>query len=93
MTTLKVAHIREQGQDMIIVPLNDDFRFKPQSEKESVTAAIQMSATRAGLAGRVVPVWDDSGRMGFLAPIIWHPFFQSISLPFVWANVNREIYV
>lgn len=91
MSTMKVAHIREQGQDMIIVPVNDDFRFKPQSEKELVTAAIQAHASLSGLRGRVVPVWNDSGRMGFLAPTNWHPFFRSIDLSFVWANVNREI--
>lgn len=93
MTALKVAHIQEQGVDMIIVPVNDDFRFKPLSEQENVTLALQRVATGAGLRGTVVPVWNDSGRMAFLAPLNWHTFFRSINLPFVWANVNREIYV
>ena len=93
MPHFKVAHLREQGQDMIIVPLDSSFGRKITQDQHAITADLQIHARSAGLAGTVVPVWDNGGgRMAFIAPRPWHPFFQSISLQFVAVNVNRELY-
>lgn len=93
MPRYKVAHLKEQGQDMIIVPLDSVFGRKAENDQIAITADLQRHATGAGLAGLVVPVWDaGDGRMAFRAPEQWHPFFQSINLQFVLANINREIY-
>ena len=44
------------------------------------------------LAGTVVPVWDGgSVRMSFIAPPNWNPFFRSLNMRAVWANVNKQI--
>jgi len=92
MTTVKIAHLNRQGQDMIIVPLASDFGHKPDHEQESVIGELQMHTASARLRGHVVPVWDSGGgRMGFRAPENWHPFFESIDLQFVYRNVNKEI--
>jgi hypothetical protein len=92
MPALKVAHVRQQGVDLIIAPLNHDFGYKPQQDQQDIVGEIQVRARSAGLAGTVVPVWDNGGgRMGFIAPKNWHPFFRSLNLREVWANVNREI--
>jgi hypothetical protein len=90
--SLKVAHIREQGVDMIIVPLDSGFGRKMQTEQDQIIGAIQRQATAAGLAGWVVPVWDDCGRLAFRAPSGWHPFFRSVNLPWVYANLNRVLH-
>lgn len=93
MPRFQVAHIREQGVDLIIIPLNDSFRFKSQTEQNQIISELQLRATNAGLAGTVVPVWDSGGgRMAFIAPPNWHPFFRSINLQFIAANINRELY-
>lgn len=92
MAKFEVAHLREQGQDMIIVPLDRSFGFKSNTEQNQVCASIQACATAAGLQGTVVPVWDDGGgRMAFLAPRPWVPFFQGMSLADVAANINRKL--
>lgn len=92
MPTLQVAHLHEQGQDMIIAPLDSDFGSKTQGDQAAVIGEIQLRARGAGLAGKVVPVWDDGGgRMAFIAPKPWHPFFQGLDMPMVWANVNKEL--
>lgn len=92
MTIFDVAHIREQGQDIIIVLVDRSFGNKSQSEQNQITGKLQMCARSAGLAGTVVPVWDSGrGRMGFLAPQPWHPFFKGLSLSFVAANINRRL--
>ncbi len=92
MATYEVAHIREQGVDLIIVPLKSTFGARTRAQQIRVLDYLQGCATRAGLAGTVVPVWDaGGGRMGFLAPRAWHPFFRSVGLSFVAANINRRL--
>lgn len=92
MTIIDVAHIREQGQNMIVVPMQWSFGQKPSSEQIQIEAGLQLAANQAGLAGHVVTVWDaGGGRMAFRAPPVWQGFFSSINLVFVMANVNKRI--
>jgi hypothetical protein len=92
MPSLKVAHLRQQGVDLVIAPLNPDFGRKTRRDQQSIIDEIQIRSRSAGLAGTVVPVWDGgSGRMAFMAPSNWQPFFRSLNLRTVWANVNREL--
>ena len=92
MPTFKVAHIREQGVDVIIVPLESSFGSKTSNDQQQFVAAFQIQARLAGLAGNVVPVWDgDGGRMAFLAPHNQHAFFGSLTLQRVMASVTKEI--
>ena len=93
MPGFKVAHIRKQGIDLIIIPLDRDFGLKTSTDQNAVIVELQARASGVGLAGTVVPVWDaGSGRMAFIAPQRWHAFFQSIGMQFVGANLNKEIY-
>ena len=92
MPSLDVAHLREQGQDMIIVPLEHSFGHKSDREQSLAISELQMRASSAGLRGSVVAVWDGGGgRMAFRAPRPWHPFFQSIGLYDVLQNLNKQI--
>jgi hypothetical protein len=92
MPTYKVAHINEQGQDMIIFPLEAKFAHLTQSDKEQELAALGFQANRPGLRGAAVAAWDaGGGSMGFIGPQQWHQFLQSINLRFVLANLNKEI--
>lgn len=92
MPRLKIAHIFQQGQNAIIIPLESSFGANPLSRQQEISAELQMRANAAGLIGIVVPVWDGGqGRMAFLAPQNWHPFFRSITLQWVAANLNREL--
>ena len=92
MATFDVAHIQEQGVDLIIVLLDPSFGLKAPIEQQRVAAALQVCATTAGLLGVVVPVWDDGGgRMAYLAPPTLHLFFSSIDLTFVAASINGTL--
>lgn len=91
MPRLKAAHIREQGQDMIIFPLDGSFGSKSSSDQSDALAELEYRANDAGLAGRAVAVWESSSRMYFMGPRPWHGFLQSISMQWVWMNVNKEI--
>ena len=92
MPNFDVAHIHEQGQDMIIVPMERSFGHLTHQQQAEQAALLQEYASSAGLAGTVVPVWDaGGGRMAFIAPTPWHSFFGSISLRFVAMNINRRL--
>jgi hypothetical protein len=92
MPSFEVAHIREQGIDLIIIPLKNDFGQKGHSTQEEIVEELQLHASSAGLAGTVVPVWQSSGgRMGFIAPSNWHPFFKGLNLNFIARNINKKI--
>lgn len=92
MPDFDVAHINQQGVDLIIIPLEDEFGRKPPSEQRTIIDQLQMCASAAGLKGVVVPVWNSgNGRMGFIAVQNYHPFFQSINLSYVAANINRRL--
>jgi hypothetical protein len=91
MAQFDVAHVRQQGVDLIIVPLNNDFGRKAPAEQEDAIAGLQQCAASAGLRGTVVPVWIEGSSMRFIAPRPWHPFFQSLSWAVVRANINRRL--
>ena len=90
MSEFRIAHLREQGQDMIIVPLDHGFGQKSNAQQNEFRNSLQICARAAGLAGTVVPVWDaGGGRMGFMAPQQWRNFFASINLGIVTQNLNK----
>jgi hypothetical protein len=92
MKSYRVAHVRKDGLDLIIVPMSPSFGGKPRAEQSEIVDGLQMQAAKAQLAGAVVPVWDaGGGRLGFLAPAAWHPFFKSLTLRSVVKLVNREL--
>jgi len=91
MPRFKVAHLHEQGQDMVIVPLDSSFGNKSEREQLDIIRDLQLHSNNAGLKGTVVPVWESGGRMKFIAPQPWHPFFRSLSLQTIAANINKTI--
>ncbi len=87
----KVAHLLEQGVNIIIVPLDSSFGSKTSSQQEEIIESLQICASSAGLAGGVVPVWQSGSRMNFIAPKNQHAFFKSISWNFIMQNINKEL--
>jgi hypothetical protein len=92
MPKFQVAHILEQGVNLIIIPLDSSFGHKSSDEQGQIISELQMRASSANLAGTVVPVWNaGAGRMAFIAPSKWHPFFRTITLQWVAANINKAL--
>jgi hypothetical protein len=91
MHNFKIAHLREQGQDLIIVPLESSFGSKSDDDQRAAIAELQAHARGAGLAGTIVPVWESGGRMSFIAPQPWHSFFKGLSMQHVRQNINKEL--
>lgn len=92
MPQFKIAHIREQGIDLIITPVDPAFEYKSQEDQSEAVAKLQERAESANLAGTVVPVWTaHGGRLRFRAPRQWHPFFQSLTPARVASCINKTL--
>ncbi|GGA40770.1 hypothetical protein [Dyella nitratireducens] len=92
MSSYKFAHLREQGQDMIVVPLDSSFGSQSSADQHAFIDAFQAQTRVAQLAGTVVAIWRSGNQVSFIAPRPWHGFFQS---PGIWnlilANLNKEL--
>lgn len=91
MPKLKVAHIREQDQDMLIFPLDQSFGNKSSHDQNDALAQLELRAHNAGLAGQAVAIWQYGRHTHFRGPSNWQNFLRSISMGWVLANVNREL--
>jgi hypothetical protein len=91
MPHFKVAHLHEQGQDMVIVPLEPTFGMKTEADQRAIISELQAASVGAGLKGTVVPVWLSGNRMMFIAPQPWHPFFRGLDMNTIMASVNKEL--
>jgi len=89
--TYQIAHIREQGQDMIIVPVSNSVGAKSNVAQHELKSSLQYYARDAGLAGEVCLVWESGRQFYFLAPREWHGFFRSINMQFVARNINKKL--
>lgn len=86
-----IAHLHEQGQDMVIVPLESSFGNKSNQEQHQFIEALQDCAEGAGVAGTVVPVWEKGISFYFIAPKPWIPFFKGMTMKQVSRNINKQL--
>lgn len=91
MAQFKIAHIREQGVDIIVVPLDSSFGYKSRSDQDGFIEALQVCARSAGLAGGVVPVWLEGSTRRWICPPNWTPFFQTFEWNDILASLNKEL--
>jgi len=91
VSTYKIAHLREQGQNIIIVPLDPSFEHKSSSDQKGIVSALQACASSAGLAGTVVPVWQVGSNHKFIAPNNWQSYFKSLSWNAIMRNLNKTL--
>jgi len=92
MPTFQVAHINQQGVDLVIILVQSSFGTKSNHEQDLIMQELQAKSISAGLRGNVVPVWEaGGGRLGFRAPQNQHAFFQSITPSFINANINKSL--
>jgi len=77
---------------MILIPLNEQFYYKPSSVQSDAENFLQMCASRAGLAGTVVLIWPTpSGDIQFMAPTPWQSFIKGININWVMRQVNKTL--
>lgn len=87
MADFQLAHIREQGVDLIVVFVAERVRWIPDDEKQALSNGLALCARSAGLAGHVVLVWPG----GFFCDRNFHAYFQNTPYDFLAANINKRL--
>lgn len=95
MARFRVAHVKVQGTDLVLVPLSAEFSTMPAGEKALVNRQVQEICRLTRLAGVVVPVWPTpQGSTAFLAEERLHPILNELLKgSFLKNNINRELQV
>lgn len=92
MPTYPCAYIGLDNQDLLIVPLDDHFDAMSSAERASVAELFETKARAAGFAGVLIPVWRrKAALMGFLAPVTYHPFLQTLDIETVSGMINGKL--
>ena len=91
MANYKVAHLREQGVDLVIIPLDSSFGYKSSSDQNEIIDALQACSSGAGLAGTVVPVWLSGSTRHWICHRNWNPFFETFDWDDLMENLNIEL--
>lgn len=89
MATFEVAHINEQGVNVVVVFVDPSVAHKSPQEQNAIAATLQQCAQSAHLAGNVAMVWPG----GFWAPKKQHAFFASPggSFPALRLRINGRL--
>ena len=91
-TTYEVAHIRHQGQNIILIVVDASFARMSSSDQQNTYAALQACANNAGLAGTVALAWTlGTGRMAFYGPSAWNRFLANLDPHTVARNINKKL--
>jgi hypothetical protein len=91
MPHFKLAHIYQQGQNMLLFPLDSGFGHKTSAQRNATLQELEARAHAAGLAGRAAVFWTMGNRTYSLGPAPWRNFLNSFSIGSVLANVNKSI--
>jgi hypothetical protein len=92
MPSFEVAHLREQGQDMLLFALDGaTFHHKTDNEQSGIVAELEARAHAAGLAGSAAAFWNYGSRGYFRGPRLWHSYLSSINTTWVAMRANKTI--
>lgn len=87
MQRFKVAHIHEQGEDLVIVFVADQLEFFSADQKNQILGAVQLCSRSAGLRGTVALLWS----RGVWCEKRLHRFFSSVPFEILYSNINKEL--
>lgn len=89
--TYRVAHVRYQGSDMVLVIVNRSFFYGSGNDQQRWFTAIQQCVRSVKLGGQTLVVTNDNGRFRFYGPNGWHNFLRTIDMSWVNARVNKTM--
>jgi class 3 adenylate cyclase len=93
MPRFKVAHVKLQGVDIVLVPVSPEFSVLSSADQSAAHRQLSQLCRSARLGGEVTPVWSTGpSSLAFLADAKFHPLLNGRLTPaFLQANLNREI--
>jgi hypothetical protein len=87
----KVAHIREQGKDVIIIPISNINNDLTNEKLNEIRRIFQTHAIKTKLSGDVCLVWEFNNKLCALAPPQWKTFCASLNMRIVKQYINKEL--
>jgi hypothetical protein len=87
----RVAHVRHQNSNMVIVHVNPSFFYGSNQDQQRWFTAIQQCVRSVNLAGQTIVVTSDNGRFRFYGPNSWHNFLRTIDMSWVNARINKSL--
>lgn len=87
----RVAHVRHQGSNMVIVIINPSFFYGSGQDQQRWFTGIQQCVRSVNLAGQTLVVANDNGRYRFYGPNSWHNFMRTIDMSWVNSRVNKSL--
>ncbi len=91
MPSFDLAHLNQQGQNMLLFALDSNFGNKTNGDQNAILNELEDRAHAAGLAGRAAIFWRHGSHEHFMGPKPWHPFLRSLSVNDVLRNTNKTI--
>jgi hypothetical protein len=81
MQTFNVAHLTDQGREINVIPLKDDYPTAPMRVRSFILQDLRAAVAKAGLTGPVAAIWNAGPeRIGFIAPREWYDFFSNLDV-------------
>ena len=92
MPHYKVAHVRDQDVEYLLLPVESSFGQKTDEEQRAFVEECQSGALASELQGAIVVVWeDDKGHTQFRSPLSFRAVCNDWTLRRVLAGLNQEI--
>lgn len=91
MPKFPVAHLKEQGQDLVVIFVSSAMRYKTLQERQATLEDFQASSLAAGLAGTAALAWEFGSRLEYFCAPAFQTFFSSLSYEDLTANINRTL--
>ncbi|MDQ8937272.1 hypothetical protein [Acinetobacter rudis] len=93
MYKIRFTYIQEQGKNIIIIPMEQNFEYKNKHQQLDILKSLELLISNSEFIGTVVLVWLSGDKMKYIAPLSWHPFFNSLTWNYVIKNLNRQLAV
>lgn len=77
MITYRIGNICEQGQYIVIIPLDSLFGNLLEETQLCIISKLQKCSIDAGLKGDVIVFWWSGSDYRFIAPRKWHPLLRT----------------
>jgi len=87
----KVAHLREQGKSVIIIPIANANNDLSGVKLNSIKSAFQAHAAKAKLSGDICLVWESNSKFSFLVHDRWRNFCMKLNMNIVKQYINKEL--
>jgi len=87
----KIAHIREQGKDVILIPITNVNNELTNEKLNEIRRIFQTHAIQTKLSGDVCLVWEFNNKLCFLAPNQWKAFCTSLNMRIIKQYLNQEM--